>query len=74
MKAKHAIEMLATRNPDEEILIAHWDKEWFIDVIGKDITDDQWWDILGACENVLDYIGIGDALEQAANEVLDGEK
>jgi hypothetical protein len=31
MKAKYLIEQLKKYNPDDEIIVAYWDKEWFDD-------------------------------------------
>jgi len=74
MKVKYAIADLSALKPDDEIVIAYWTKEWFIDVLGRDITDDQWDDITGECDDVIDNMPIGDYLETAASEILDNEE
>ena len=74
MKVKYAIEQLKRLDEDEEIVIAYWSKDWFVDVLGRDITDDQWDDIVGACDDVIDNMPIGDYMENAAAAVLDGEE
>ena len=74
MKVKYAIQQLSALKPDDEIVIAYWTKEWFIDVLGRDITDDQWDDITGECDDVIDNMPIGDYLETAATEILDNEE
>jgi hypothetical protein len=72
MQVKYALEMLTRQNPDDEIVIAYWTKQWFIDILERDITDKQWDDIVGACENILEYNGVGDDIQAAAIETLDG--
>jgi hypothetical protein len=74
MKVKYAIADLSALKPDDEIVIAYWTKEWFIDVLGREINDDQWDDITGECDHVIDNIPIGDYLETAATEILDNEE
>jgi len=74
MKVKYAIQQLSALKPDDEIVIAYWTKEWFIDVLGREINDDQWDDITGECDDVIDNMPIGDYLETAANEILDNEE
>ena len=74
MKVKYAIQQLSALKPDEEIVIAYWTKEWFIDVLGREINDDQWDDITGECDDVIDNMPIGDYLETAATEILDNEE
>jgi putative AlgH/UPF0301 family transcriptional regulator len=74
MKAKHAIEALKRLDKEEEIVIAFWTQDWFTDVLGREITEDQWLDIIGACDDVIDNMPIGDYMENAAAQVLDGEE
>ena len=74
MKVKYAIQQLSALKPDDEIVIAYWTKEWFIDVLGREITDDQWDDISGECDDVIDNMPIGDYLQAAATEALDNEE
>jgi hypothetical protein len=74
MKVKYAIQQLSLLKPDDEIVIAYWTKEWFIDVLGREITDDQWDDISGECDDVIDNMPIGDYLQAAATEALDNEE
>ena len=74
MKVKYAIEQLKRLDEDEEIVIAYWSKDWFVDVLGREITEEQWDDIVGACDDVIDNMPIGDYMENAAAAVLDGEE
>jgi hypothetical protein len=74
MKVKYAIQQLSALKPDDEIVIAYWTKEWFIDVLGRDITDTQWLEIADACEDTLEWNGVGDDIQAAAIETLDNEE
>ena len=73
MKVKYLIEQLKKYNADDEIIVAYWDKEWFIDATQHKISDDQWQDIVGDGDDVIDNISIGDYLQLAAVEILDRE-
>jgi hypothetical protein len=75
MKAKYLIEQLKKYNPDDEIIVAYWDKEWFDDQCDIEIADEQWQDIVGDGENVIENMEIGGYLEEAARLVLNkGDK
>lgn len=74
MQVKYAIEQLSKLDKNEEIVIAYWTKEWFTDVLARDITDDQWLDIADTCDDTLEWNGIGDIMQAAAIELLDGDK
>ena len=74
MKVKYAIEQLKQLDENEEIVIAYWTKDWFTDVLSRNISDDQWLDISGACDDVIDNMPIGDYMENAATQVLDGKE
>ena len=70
MKAKYLIEQLKKYNPDDEIIVAYWDKEWLDDQCDLEIADDQWQDIIGDGENVIENMEIGGYLYEAARLVL----
>ena len=74
MLAKLAHELIKRENPDSEIVIAWWTKEWFSDITGRDITDEQWSDIADACDDVLENMDIGEYMQAAAIEILDNEE
>ena len=74
MQVKYAIEQLSKLDKNEEIVIAYWTKEWFTEILARDITDDQWLDIADACDSTLEWNGVGDDMQAAAIEVLDGDK
>jgi len=56
---------------DDEIIVSYWDRQWFNDRVGVEITDDEWQDIQNACDNVMDYCSWGDDLAWAAKEIID---
>lgn len=71
MRVKYLIDQLKEYDPDDEIIVAYWDKEWFSELLEGDITDDQWLDIVGDGENVIENMEIGGYLYEAARLVLD---
>ena len=71
MRVKNLIEQLKEYDPDDEIIVAYWDKDWFTELLERDITDDQWQDIVGDGENVIENMDTGDYLQLAAVEILD---
>jgi hypothetical protein len=71
MRVKYLIEQLKKYNPDDEIIVASWDKKWFDDQCDIEIADDQWQDIVGDGENVIENMEIGGYLYEAARIVLD---
>ena len=75
MLVKYLIHQLKKYNPDDEIIVAYWDKEWFDDQCDIEIADEQWQDIVGDGENVIENMGIGGYLYEAARLALDkGDK
>lgn len=71
MKVKYLIEQLKKYNADDEIIVAYWDKDWFIDRTETKITDDHWQDIVGDGGDVIDNMDIGAYLYEAARVILD---
>ena len=72
MQVKYLIEQLKKYNPDDEIIVAYWDQEWFAQQCEVEITDEQWQDIVGDGETVVDNMEIGGYLEEAARLILNG--
>ena len=72
MRVKYLIEQLKKYNPDDEIVVAYWDREWFAQQCEVEITDEQWQDIIGDGETVVDNMEIGGYLEEAARLILNG--
>ena len=62
--------MLKKYNPDDEIIVNWWDKQWFIDWTDKNITDNEWSNIVVAGNVVLDTTQLGEQLLAAALEKL----
>jgi len=57
----------------DEIVIAWWDKEWFADILDRELDDEDWQIILYASEKVLEYSDLGDQLITFAEQALDEE-
>jgi hypothetical protein len=70
MKVQELIDNLKEHKPDEEIIIAYWTREWFADVLDRDINDEQWEEIIQSGNHQLKCTNIGDYLIDLANEVL----
>jgi len=73
MKVKYLIEQLKKYNPDDEIIVAYWDKEWYDDRCDVEISDEQWLDIADDGGDVIDNMDIGAYLYEAARVILDTE-
>jgi len=73
MKVKYLIEQLKKYNPDDEIVVAYWDREWYQDQLELEMTDEQWLDIADDGGDVIDNMDIGAYLIGAAVEILDAE-
>ena len=73
MKVKYLIDQLKKYNPDDEIIVAYWDKEWSDDQCELEITDEQWSDIVGDGDDVIDNMDIGAYLYEAARVILEAE-
>ena len=72
MKVKYLIDQLKKYDRDDEIIVAYWDREWFAQQCEVEIADDQWQDIVGDGETVVDNMEIGGYLEEAARLILNG--
>ena len=73
MRVNHLIEQLKKYSPDDEIVVAYWDRAWYADQCELEITDDQWQDIVGDGGDVIDNMDIGAYLYEAARVILDTE-
>jgi hypothetical protein len=73
MKVKYLIEQLKEYDPDDELIVAYWDKEWFDDQCDVEIADEQWFDIMNSGESVVENMEIGGYLYEAARVILDAE-
>jgi len=70
MKVKYLIEQLKEYDPDDEIIVNWWDKQWFIDWTDKNITDNQWSNIVVSGDEVLDTTQLAEQLLAAALKKL----
>jgi hypothetical protein len=70
MRVKYLIEQLKEYDPDDEIIVNWWDKQWFIDLTDKNITDNQWPNIVVSGDEVLDTTQLAEQLLAAALEKL----
>jgi hypothetical protein len=71
MQIKHVISDLKGRNGNDEVIIAYWDKPWFVAMTGVEITDDQWYDIVLDGDSVIENLNIGDYLVDAAKYIVE---
>ena len=70
MKIKYVIQQLSQYDPDDEIIVNWWDKNWMTAWVDKDITDNQWSNIVVSGNEVLDTIQLGEQLLAAALEKI----
>ena len=70
MRVKYLIEQLSQYDPDDEIIVNWWDKNWITAWVDKDITDNQWSNIVVSGDEVLDTIQLGEQLLAAALEKI----
>ena len=70
MKVQELIDNLKEHKPDEEIIIAYWTREWFADILDRDINDEQWEEIIQSGNHQLECTNIGEYFIDLANEVL----
>lgn len=59
MRVSEAISMLTRHyKPEDEIIIAWWDREWVdADVEGESLTDDQWTELVEHFDDNGDNLG-----------------
>jgi len=74
MKVQEIIDNLKEHKPDEEIIIAYWTREWFADLLNRNINDEQWEEIVQTANYEIESSRIGDNLIDLANEVLPYEE
>jgi hypothetical protein len=70
MKVKYVLDALSKFDEDDDVVIAWWDKAWFEYMLSKDVSLEQYDDIVGECEDIIDNIGIGDHFQMAAEGVM----
>ena len=70
MRVKYVIQKLSQYDPDDEIIVNWWDKQWFTDWTEKNINDDQWSHIVVSGDEVLDTTQLAEQLLAAALEKI----
>jgi len=71
MRVKYLIEQLKEYDPDDEIIVAYWDRDHVAMNLNRDINDGQWQDIADATSKALDYLDWWGDLRWVAVETLD---
>lgn len=71
MRVKYLIEQLKKYDPDDEIIVAYWDREHVAMNLNREINDDQWADIIAATSKALDYLDWWGDIRWATIETLD---
>jgi hypothetical protein len=72
MKVKDLIDRLnENHKPDEQIIVAYWDKETVESYAEVTLTDDQWTDIVAENEahEPIGFERVSDNLQESASEV-----
>jgi len=54
----------------DEIAVAWWDRDWFQDLLGRTLSDEEWEVVIDAAEGVLEFTNLGDQLIDAAENAL----
>lgn len=76
MKVSQAIEMLTKYyTPDDELIIAWWDKEWVNGGRNTPISEDTWIAVAERSDDIMENAseGIAYAIEDAVNHELELE-
>jgi hypothetical protein len=71
MRVKELIEQLKYYKPDDEIIVAYWDKSTVEGYAEVTLTDDQWTDIVAEQDSyeAIDLERFGETLQEIASEV-----
>ena len=62
--------LLRTYKPADEIAVAWWDRDWFQELLGRKLSQDEWDEVLSAAEEVLEFTNLGDQMVDAAWNAL----
>jgi hypothetical protein len=71
MRVKYLIEQLKEYDPDDEIIVAYWDRDHVAMNLNRDINDGQWQGIADATSKALDHLDWWGDLRWVAVETLD---
>lgn len=58
----------------DEIVIAWWDRDWFQELLDRELDDEDWQIVLASSEKVLEFMDLGDQLMWSAERELDEAK
>lgn len=70
MNVQFTRRLMRQYTPDDEIVIAWWDRTWFEDRLDRNLTDEQWHEIVRAAEPIIEWTDMADQLLDAAWTVL----
>ncbi len=73
MKVKELIELLNTKKPDDELVVAMWDKETmarYIDSEARVLTDSEWKEVASNFDYGSNDLPIGNALRKELDELM----
>jgi len=62
--------LLRNYRPEDEIAVAWWDRDWFQDLLGRTLSDEEWEVVIDAAEGVLEFTNLGDSMIDAAENAL----
>lgn len=71
MRVKYLIEQLKEYDPDDEIIVAYWDRDHVAMNLNRDINDGQWQDIADATSKAIDNLDWWGDMRWVAIETLD---
>ena len=71
MKVKYLIEQLKEYDPDDEIIVAYWDRDHVAMNLNRDINDGQWGEIAAATTKAIDNLDWWGDMRWVAIETLD---
>ena len=71
MRVKYLIEQLKEYNPDDEIIVAYWDRDHVAMNLNRVINDGQWGEIAAATTKAIDNLDWWGDMRWVAIETLD---
>lgn len=66
MNVQFTRRLMRQYTPDDEIVIAWWDRTWFEQRLDRNLTDEQWHEIVRQAEPVIEWSDMADQLLDAA--------
>jgi hypothetical protein len=67
---EHITSLGANYKPDDHVLLAWWDKEWFEEMLGRALTASEWEVAYDAALVCLEGTDLGDQMVEAAETAL----